>query len=90
MPRLAAGAKNGLRWAEEGRQEIAVARPGWCYAVGACDVGAAPGQARAEMAAPLAEVPKAPAGNALTVAAHFHATFENTHPFTGGNGRCSR
>ena len=60
------------------------------YMVGAGDVGATPVEVHAEMVTLLTEVLQAPQGKALTVAAYFHAVFENIHPFSDGNGRCGR
>ena len=60
------------------------------YVVGAGDVGATPAEVRAEMSTLLSEIAQAPRGKALTVAAYFHAVFENIHPFADGNGRCGR
>lgn len=60
------------------------------YVVGAGDVGATPREVHAEMVALLSEIAQAPQGKALTVAAYFHAVFENIHPFSDGNGRCGR
>lgn len=60
------------------------------YVVGAGDVGATSPEVRTEMATLLSEISLAPPGKELTVAAYFHAVFENIHPFSDGNGRCGR
>ena len=84
---LTQGTYDNRRWA-------AGERPGTYklgdYIVGVGDVGATPAEVRGEMASLVSEVSRAPQGKALTVAAYFHAVFENIHPFSDGNGRCGR
>ena len=76
------------------RRWIAGERPGSYktgdYVVGAGDVGAAPWEVSEEMQTLLAEVNAAQKSDPLTVAAYFHAVFENIHPFADGNGKCGR
>ena len=60
------------------------------YVVGAGDVGATTNEVHSEIELLLSEIDHAPKRNPLTVAAYFHAVFENIHPFADGNGRCGR
>ena len=60
------------------------------YVVGAGDVGAAPHEVPGEVKALLEEINAVQGGDALTIAAYFHAVLENIHPFADGNGRVGR
>ena len=60
------------------------------YVVGAGDVGVRPDEVPGEVQALLEEVNDTSSGDALTVAAYFHAVLENIHPFANGNGRVGR
>lgn len=60
------------------------------YVVGAGDVGATPHEVQAEISCLLEELESVRGGDALTIAAYFHAVFENIHPFADGNGRVGR
>ena len=60
------------------------------YVTGRLEIGAAPEDTAAEMAELLDELKDVKDEQALTVAAYFHAQFENIHPFADGNGRTGR
>lgn len=60
------------------------------YVVGAGDVGASPHEVQAEISCLLEELESVRGGDALTIAAYFHAVLENIHPFADGNGRVDR
>lgn len=60
------------------------------YVTGKEEIGAAPEDVQEEISELLAELQDVSNENALTVAAYFHAKFENIHPFADGNGRTGR
>lgn len=60
------------------------------YVTGKAEIGASAEDVREEMSELLEELQNAPREKALTVAAYFHAKFENIHPFADGNGRAGR
>lgn len=60
------------------------------YVVGKNETGASSEVVAEEMQELLAELEDVSDFDALTVAAYFHAKFENIHPFSDGNGRTGR
>lgn len=60
------------------------------YVIGAQEVGALPEDVPEELSELISEIKSAQPEQALTVAAYFHAKFENIHPFADGNGRTGR
>ena len=60
------------------------------YVTGPQEVGALPEDVPEELAELLTELEGVKTEQALTVAAYFHAKFENIHPFADGNGRAGR
>ena len=60
------------------------------YVVGPRDTGAPASDVPMLMEDLLDEVNEAGEGHDLTVAAYFHASFEEIHPFADGNGRTGR
>ncbi len=60
------------------------------YVTGIHEVGAPAVDVPAEMKELLEDIKDAPNDKVLTVAAFFHAKFENIHPFADGNGRTGR
>lgn len=60
------------------------------YVTGKMEIGAAPEDVQEEISELLSELEEVSNRNALTAAAHFHAKFENIHPFADGNGRTGR
>lgn len=60
------------------------------YVTGAQEVGALPEDVPEELSELVSEIKSAQPEQALTVAAYFHAKFENIHPFADGNGRTGR
>ncbi|WP_305117595.1 Fic family protein [Acutalibacter muris] len=60
------------------------------YQLTQSEVGAALEDVAAEMSELLEELQDITPDNTLTVAACFHAKFENIHPFADGNGRVGR
>ena len=53
-------------------------------------MGALPEDVPEELSELVSEIKSAQPEQALTVAAYFHAKFENIHPFADGNGRTGR
>ena len=60
------------------------------YVTGKNEIGASSDEVQSEMAELIGELDGIPNEKALTVAAYFHAKFENIHPFADGNGRTGR
>lgn len=60
------------------------------YVTGKNEIGAAPDEVSEEMSELLEEMTDIPEEKALTVAAYYHAKFENIYPFADGNGRTER
>lgn len=60
------------------------------YVTGRNEVGALPEDVPLELGELIGELEDVQASQALTVAAYFHAKFENIHPFADGNGRTGR
>ncbi|MDI9370572.1 MAG: Fic family protein [Synergistaceae bacterium] len=85
---LTAGTYDERRYVERGE------RPGnfkrHDYVAGIHEVGAAPEDAKREVAELLAEVNAYEGPDVLKAAAYFHAKFEHIHPFADGNGRVGR
>jgi Fic family protein len=60
------------------------------YIVGYYDVGSASSEVEEDLLELLNEIKEYKGNKTLTVAAYFHASFENIHPFADGNGRVGR
>ncbi len=60
------------------------------YVTGREEIGAPPEDVKEEMDELLDDLRDFPPEKILTVAAFFHAKFENIHPFADGNGRTGR
>ena len=60
------------------------------YITGKNEIGASPEDAPGEVSELLSELKDIPSEKILIAAAHFHAKFENIHPFADGNGRTGR
>ena len=60
------------------------------YVVGVNQMGSSPQDVPHDVQELLGELEAVTTGNALTVAAYFHLTFESIHPFADGNGRVGR